>query len=277
MGECAVTGYATVLSQGIQSQYSMRSLMRHAAVSCLGTLPKHPCHYSLKCVFCHYVFDDQVAAFDALIRELISCGQFVDTQTALEMIEGSRRIDGQYFHLSFDDGFKNIVVNALPVLRKYNVPSLFFVPTAFVSASYEKVFDYCLRIAQYRNPIEMCSWEDLKRAQDLKMEIGSHTRTHARFSELASDEARMLDEFIGSKADIEAALGTPCTTISWPYGRIMDANDQSVLMTQEVGYRACFGAFRGRIQTGTGEAFRIPRNHFEVQWPRLHIRHFLLR
>ncbi len=262
-------------SDGVKRHKSMRSCLRSVWLSGLGSLASSGQKPFLRCIFCHYVFDDQIALFERKIRYLKGLGSFVDTATCLDMIEGKRPIDGRYFHLSFDDGFKNIVKNAAPVLKKYDVPALFFVPTSFIDSSYAKVSDYCIRIAQYKNPIEMCSWDDLKSAMDMGITIGSHTRTHARFSDISRDPVRLLDEVAGSKADVEQHLGIECATISWPYGKLSDADKVSVSATKTAGYRACFGAFRGTVRGGEGDRFMIPRHHFEAQWPVSHVRFFL--
>ena len=267
--------YAVRYEQGVKHQTNTRQVIRSMALSILSSIKSGDRSNFLKCVYCHYVFDDQIALFESKVKLMMSAGKFVDTSTALDMIEGKRPVDGQFFHLSFDDGFKNVVKNALPILDRYRVPSLFFVPTAFVGAPYEKVADYCVRIAEYGSPIEMCSWDDLKRARDSGMEIGSHTRTHARFSEISSSPSLLMEEFAGSKNDIESILGVPCTTISWPYGRMDDADEISVRATQRAGDRACFGAFRGAVRNGGCDPFMIPRHHFETQWPDRHVQYFM--
>ena len=244
-------------------------------LSGLGTLSRKEQRPFLRCVFCHYVFDDQIGLFEQQLLALKRMGSFVDTETCLDMVEGRRAIDGSYVHLSFDDGFKNIVSNAVPLLEKHKVPALFFVPSSFIGASYEKVSDYCVRIAEYKHPIEMCSWDDLKGAMDRGIAIGSHTRTHARFADVSGDPERLRDEMSGSKDDIERNLGVACSTISWPFGRLSDADEVSVNATKDAGYRACFGAFRGVVRNGGCDPYMIPRHHFEAQWPVSHVRYFV--
>jgi len=260
---------------GVNSHFSLRSFLRSSLLSGLGSLSRKDPTPFLRCVFCHYVFDDQVALFEQQILALKRMGSFVDTETCLDMVEGRRAIDGSYFHLSFDDGFKNIVSHAAPLLKKHKVPALFFVPTSFIGAAYEKVADYCVRIAAYKNPIEMCSWDDLKRAMEMGFTIGSHTRTHARFADVSGVPEQLKDELSGSKEDIERHLGVACSAISWPFGRLSDADEVSVNAAKEAGYRACFGAFRGAVRTGGCDPHMIPRHHFEAQWPTSHLRYFV--
>ena len=229
---------------------------------------------SLRVLYCHYVFDDQRREFEAVIRYVRSIGEFIGIDEVLEVLEGRRPIEHNLFHLSFDDGFKNVVTNALPVLREHGVPAAFFVPTAIISAPAEQVEKYCRATTNYPSVIEIATWDDLEKACAAGLEIGSHTRTHVRLSEVSRSKAAIEDEIFGSKADLERRLGRDCNYISWPYGRTTDADAQSLQTVEKAGYRACFGAFRGRVIPKITDRFRIPRHHFEVQWPLSHVKCF---
>ena len=149
------------------------------------------------------MFDDQVDAFERLIVQLKAIGTFVDTDTLVEMLYGQRPMTGPCFHLSFDDGFRNIYTNAFPVLQRHGVPGIFFVPSSLVAADPELARSYCLETTNYAGVIELVRWEELRQMQEAGIEIGSHTRTHSRFSAVSADPARLCDEIYGSKAELE--------------------------------------------------------------------------
>jgi peptidoglycan/xylan/chitin deacetylase (PgdA/CDA1 family) len=220
------------------------------------------------------VFDDQRSDFERLILKLKKTGQFIDTGTCIQMLQGEKEIDRRYYHLSFDDGFRNIFTNALPILRKHEVPAILFVPSSLIESSWDKTQTYCLETTRYNSVIEMLRWDDLKEIVSLGYEIGSHTRTHARFSEISHNAALLEDELFGSKKELETNLGEECKYISWPYGRLTDADGVSLKTAKRAGYRACFGAYRGSIVPGQTDVFSIPRHHFEVQWPISHVEYF---
>jgi hypothetical protein len=269
--------YATSFRQAVRPARGfqrIRSIARDCALSVRGIVSRPSNTPSLRVLYCHYVFDDQRRQFEAIVRYLQSIGEFVGIDEVLEVLEGRKAIEHNLFHLSFDDGFKNIVTNALPVLREHDVPATFFVPTAIISAPVEQVEKYCRATTNYPSVIEVASWDDLEKACTSRLEIGSHTRTHVRFSEISTSKAAIEDEIFGSKADLERRLGRDCDYISWPYGRINDADAASLSAVKQAGYRACFGAFRGRVIPKTTDQFRIPRHHFEVQWPLLHVKCF---
>lgn len=228
----------------------------------------------LRCLYCHYVFDDQKKDFDRILARLNKIGNFVTTDTLISMLSGETKIDGRYFHLSFDDGFQNNFTNALPLLRKHKIPAIFFVPSSLIAADYDTTADFCLNRTNYRSVIKMMSWEDIRKIKECGYEIGSHTRTHARLSRLEMDVNALEGEILGSKREIEAQLQAECHYISWPYGTPTDIGDSALEFIRNSGYRACFGAFRGSIRPKETDAFFIPRHHFEPQWPVRHIEFF---
>lgn len=251
-----------------------RQILRDAALSLSATTDRTTEPAFLRCLYCHYVFDDQRTEFERIIRALKGMGEFIGTDRCLRMLRGEEKVDRPYFHLSFDDGFRNNLTNAVPILRTLDVPAIFFVPSAMIEADRETAQSYCLNVTHYRAPIEMLTWKDLNNMLAMGFEIGSHTRTHARFSAISADPKQMEDEIAGSKKELEDRLEVPCPYISWPYGKMTDADGASLGMVRKAGYSACFGAYRGTIRPGTTDPFCIPRHHFEAQWPLSHVTYF---
>ena len=248
----------------------IRQMARGAALS-IGSrlLPPRDRGPSLRPLYCHFVFDEQIAEFEALITELRGIGRFVDTATVTRILRGEIAVEETLFHLSFDDGFRNVVTNALPFLQRQSVPAILFAPTALL----DDPSTVGVRRPSPFDRMEMASWADLERALAMGFEVGSHTRTHARFSDISQSESAIEDEICGSKADIERRLGT-CRYISWPYGRLSDSDPLSLDAVRRAGFEACFGAFRGRVVPGVTNPFRVPRHHIEANWPLSHIRFF---
>jgi len=254
---------------------SWRDRLRHGALSLLAMSAKPQPGPSLRLVYLHSVFKDQVARFEEQVEYLLSIGSFLTTDQVLSVVRGEKPLAERYFHLSFDDGFRNVIVNALPVLRMHGVLATFFVPTARISADFETASKYTRSSAGRPHVIEMATWDDLGKAQEHGLEIASHTRSHARFSDISRSKERLQDEICGSKADIERELGKPCRYISWPFGTLNDADATSLAFVKAAEYSACFGAYRGRVTPGKTSPFSIPRHHFEAHWPMTHFKYFV--
>jgi len=257
-------------------QGNLKNFFRNIILSCVGHIPFNSKEKALRCIYFHWVFDDNVAHFERIINELHIRGDFVNIERCRSMLEGKEPINGTYYHLSFDDWFKNNLVNAATILRKLNVPACFFVPTGCIGSSYNQVYRQLVTTKRYRKPIEMLSWDDCKQLLDWGFDVGSHTRTHARLSEISSDDNILEKEIRGSKEDLENRLGYECKYISWPYGSREDVNEKVIVRIKEVGYQACFGAFRGKITNDSRPSrFMIPRHNLEADWPLSHIFAFI--
>ena len=257
------------------ARIGVRGALRHGMLSALSLTTKPQRGHSLRLVFLHNVFNDQVTEFEAKIKYLASIGTFLSSADVLAILRSEKPLDNRFFHLSFDDGFRNIITNALPVLREHGVPATFFVPTKLISAGFERASNYCLNVTHYPRVIELATWDDLAKAQEHGLEIASHTRTHARFTEISGSNTQLKDEIFGSKEDLEEHLGRPCSYISWPYGSAGDADASSINVVKRAGYEACFGAYRGRVEPGKTDPYSIPRHHFEAHWPLTHFKYFV--
>ena len=251
----------------------VRHFLRHNSLSIVAKLASPSTGPVLRCLYAHFVYDDQIRRFDRIIQTLMGQGTFVDAETVLGMANAEIPIDDTYFHLSFDDGFRNIARNALPVLMHHRLPATFFVATSMIGADWDLARDYSMNITNNAGAIELCTWSDLREAQRYGMEIGSHTRTHACLSAIASED-ELRNEVHDSKQAIEDQLQAECRFLSWPYGTPADINDAALAAIKDAGYQACFSAVRGTVVPGLTDPFNIPRHQVEFNWPTSHILYF---
>jgi len=69
------------------------------------------------------------AKFEQYLRILSKHYRFVPLLDAVEMLGGRRPIQPYSLVLTFDDGYRNNITHALPILRRHSAPATFFVPT----------------------------------------------------------------------------------------------------------------------------------------------------
>ena len=268
---------ASTSSEGLpikRDLFSPRAIFRNTILSLVGKFGHSPKTPTLRFFYCHYLFNDQVEQFTEIIELLSRKGEFLNTREAVETLMGVRPLQKNAFHLSFDDGLKCIIKNAVPILKQREIPSIMFVPSAIISSPRTEYKEHRKLDPSSALEVEHASWDDIASAMDLGMEVGSHTATHSRLSEISGDSDKLNEELVGSKAFIEKKLGTSCDYISWPYGGCESIDDQSIKRIREAGYKACFGAFRAAIIPCSTDLFRIPRHHFEPNWPSLHVQAF---
>ena len=253
-----------------------RSLLKETYIRCSLPFKRGSNDNFLRLIYCHHVFDDQVEQFQKLIEELLKDGEFVSSEKCLDIIQGKVELDGRYYHISFDDGFKNIYKNALPILKLFNIPSLFFVPTSLIEAPFNVVKDYCLNTLRLKSPLELVTWSDLECMADCNMDIGSHTKHHVDLASISNNNDILLDEVLGSKEELEKRLGVKALYFSWPFGEKKHIDHKSIDCIKNSGYSACFSAIRGDVEPIKTDIFYIPRNHFEVEWSWASKEYFLL-
>jgi peptidoglycan/xylan/chitin deacetylase (PgdA/CDA1 family) len=160
--------------------------------------------------------------------------------------------------VTFDDAYRSVLELALPILDRLGLPGTVFVPTRFAGgdllASWSGVDIYL--DGRHAHELAVMSWGELGRLSSLGWEIGSHTRSHPRLTQLENEE--LLEELAGSREDCEHNLGVPCHSVAFPYG---DTNARVVAATDAAGYTAAAGLPR----------FQNLHRPAALNWPRIGI------
>jgi peptidoglycan/xylan/chitin deacetylase (PgdA/CDA1 family) len=100
------------------------------------------------------------------------------------------------------------------------------------------------------------TWGHLKAMAAEGHAIGSHAHSHVALGTLDDRHARR--ELALSRTILEAAVGRPVRTISYPYGWPGAVVDRTFRLAAAVGYRAGFTAFEGIVRTGC-DPLAMPR------------------
>lgn len=120
--------------------------------------------------------------------------------------------------VTFDDACRSVRERGLPILERLALPATVFAPSCHIGAgepmSWSGV-EHWLK-TRYRDELAPMDWDELASLRAAAWEVGSHTRTHPRLTEL--DPARLAEELAGSREEIEEGLGAPCTSLAYPYG-----------------------------------------------------------
>ena len=80
------------------------------------------------------------------------------------------------------------------------------------------------------------TWDELRALRERGVEIGSHTMTHPRLTQLADDE--LEHELVEARSRIEDEIGAPCRFLAYPYG---DVDEHVSSAARRAGYVAAFG------------------------------------
>lgn len=258
--------------QGVAAK--LRKAARDAYISGRALTYRDPGGHFIRFLAAHFVFDDQIEKFERQIQALKMIGRFVDTDTAVRLATGEQKLDGRYFHLSFDDGLRCLLRNAAPILVREDIPAIVYVNPYFLNHTDGETRERWFRIMCHLRPAELMNWAELQQLREAGFEIGAHTRNHARLVDIADDTERLNSEITGCKTDIETAMGEPCDYFAWPYGTLSDISPPGVAAIREAGYRAAFGSFRAPILPGITNRFMLPRQHIEPHLPLSHVKFF---
>ena len=90
-------------------------------------------------------------------------------------------LPGRPMIITFDDGYRDFITNAAPLLEAADFRVTIFVVTAKVGATAD--WDITSR-----PPLPLMGWDDLRELQRRGFEIGSHTSSHADLRTLSEDE-----------------------------------------------------------------------------------------
>ena len=136
--------------------------------------------------------------------------------------------------ITFDDGYRDTLTVALPLLEKYQMPITLFVIAGFLGREGFLSPDELREISKH--PL---------------VTIGSHGLWHRHFTRLTIDETRF--ELIESRRLLSAITGSPVDLFAWPFG---ECNEQLEELSKECGYRASWSIWKG--SNTTHSRWRVP-------------------
>lgn len=139
-----------------------------------------------------------------------------------ERIDKLQKLPKKSVIMYFDEGFKDIYLNAYPIFKKYKLPFVLFITTDFMNQK-----------QLYLN------WEEIRKTTDLA-EIGSHGVTHRDFVDLTDEELKK--ELLESGEKIKKEIGKKPIALSFPHGKY---NRKIKNLVQETGYKFAVTTKRG--------------------------------
>jgi len=159
---------------------------------------------------------------------------------------------GKVVGITFDDGYLNNLINAAPVLKKYNFTATCYIVSDCIGISNE--WDLDNKITQR----PLMSESEIKKWISLGMDIGAHTKTHADLTVISNQKAQ--EEIVDCKIELETKFKVLVNDFCYPFGRF---NETILSVTREAGYHSATSMIRGRANEQSSRFMlpRIPINH----------------
>jgi len=134
----------------------------------------------------------------------------------------------RYVMITADDGYVDNLTRLLPLLKRYNFRAVVYVVTGEDHNRWD-----------VNDPLNPDVRVNLMTAAEVKqlsasghVEIGGHTVSHRRLTELDLPERRA--EILQNKRDLESITGQPVLSFAYPYGDLDEKTKQAVA---EAGYK----------------------------------------
>jgi peptidoglycan/xylan/chitin deacetylase (PgdA/CDA1 family) len=169
------------------------------------------------------------ADFAAQMAWLVHHGYHAVTELqALNALERGAKLPRKPLMITFDDGYRDVLWNAAPVLRRLHLRATEFVITGRISGP----------------DSSFLTWPELVRLERQGVEIGSHTITHADLPALSA--ARAFPELRRSRLILEQHLHRAVQWLAYPYGK----TDASVVsLARKAGYLLAMTEVPGNVQS----------------------------
>ncbi|MFA6321093.1 MAG: polysaccharide deacetylase family protein [Candidatus Omnitrophota bacterium] len=135
--------------------------------------------------------------------------------------------------ITFDDGYKDNVINAASMLKTRNMKATFFVTTSYIDGKAKKIWsDGSAR--------EYMDWQDVAGLPSMGFEVGSHMVEHCSLT--LCDNDNLVFQMEGSKNRIFEMSGFESKVFSYPYGNV---NDKVIDVAKRAGYIGACSSFGG--------------------------------
>ena len=179
--------------------------------------------------------------FAAQMTWLTRHGRHTITQRQLfDALMYGRPLPAHPVLITFDDGYRDVLRYAAPVLHRLHMPATAYVITGRISNGDTSWF----------------TWGELPRLERLGFDIGSHTVTHPDLTTLSS--AAAYDELVRSRQALERHLHHPVQWFAYPAG----AEDAAVVdEARRAGYVLAVTTRPGAVQD---DAHPLELHRYEV-------------
>lgn len=110
--------------------------------------------------------------------------------------------------ITFDDGYKDFILNALPILLDRNAPATVFLITGMFGG--KSVWN------KSASDLQLMTEDEVRGIKEKGISLGSHTSTHIN---LSLEDNKVVQQQLKESYDVLTRLGESFYTLSYPWGQ----------------------------------------------------------
>ena len=202
-------------------------------------------------------FDEQMAHLGELGYTVVGLDDVLDHYV------GGKPLAAGAVLITFDDGYRDNLQNAAPILHKYGYPAVQFVPLGYVGDPLPLPHEERLAARGLFN--RTVDWGELAELESAGIRIESHGISHRPLADLEIDEAAR--EIVISKLRLEERLGRPVRAFSYVKGSEAHHKPVHLSLVRQAGYDVAFTAVSG-ANTPSSDPLQLRRYNVEPYSPR---------
>src|SRR5437764_1827443 len=205
-----------------------------------------------------------VSLFDEQMAQLRELGYVVvDLDAVLAHYVHGQPLPKGSVLITFDDGYRDNLEKAAPVLQKHGYPAVQFVPIGYVGDPLPLPHEEPLAARGVLN--RTVDWEQVHELEHAGFRIESHGISHRPLADLEVDEAAR--EIALSKFRLEERLGRPVRAFSYVKGSEAHYKPVHLSLVRQAGYDVAFTAVSGANSPAT-DPLQLRRYNIEPYPPR---------
>jgi peptidoglycan/xylan/chitin deacetylase (PgdA/CDA1 family) len=205
-----------------------------------------------------------VALFDQQMAQLRELGYtVVSLDEVLAYYGDGRELPRRSVLITFDDGYRDNLEHAAPVLERHGYPAVLFVPIAYLDDRLPLPHEERLAARGVVN--STLDWGELVELEAAGIRIESHGISHRPLADLALDEAAR--EIVLSKLRLEDRLGRSVRSFAYVKGSEAHYKPVHLSLLRQAGYDVAFTSVSGANDRNT-DPLRLHRYNVEPYPPR---------
>lgn len=164
----------------------------------------------------------------------------------LEMVNNKASLPENSIAITFDDGYRDNLYFAVPILKKYNFTATLFLAVDYIEGEFTKEKDYW-------EEWSFLTWDEVRQLLKMGFDIGSHSARHVKNFDSRIDGLPTIIK--KSKISIEKQIDGEIKLFSYPHGYF---NKRLKTIVREAGFAAACSSLWG-VNTFNTDLYELRR------------------